>query len=697
MRFELVNRIHARGERVEVWLGRGEPLRAGSAFAMIAPALRRAAGIRDDESLDVQRQKQRARVARHATIGVHRMTLFIGELVGVNFGEEPDAVLRAARADPILMADQLRRAFEHFLAIETVAQPVVLLLEDLHWGDLPSVKLIESALRALPDRPWLVVAVARPDVHDLFPRLWVDRGVHEVRLDELTRKAAEKLVRRVLGDDASPALVGRILDRAGGNPFYLEELIRAVVDGKGDALPETVLAVVQGRLERLEGDARRVLRAASVFGQAFWRGGVIALLGGEAREDTVRVWIDELAQRELVVRAPAPRFPDEDEYLFRSSLVREAAYAMLTDSDRRLGHALAASWLERVGEGDAMVLAEHRERGGDRAAAVGWYLKAAAARAVAAGDFTGAIARADRGSACGTSGEGRGRLRGAGNPGEDPGCLGGASAVPADPDRGAEVVGGVRRRRAPWPRRRWRCCRRAARAGTTPRRRPQRRSGARATRRRARRVIGEAMLAAPEDVRSVTATAHSAFQLFYSGHLELAQALLDRVERVADAVVDPAVLARVYQARSSRASFTGDAGAYLETEQTAAELFERAGDLRNACMQRGHVGYACLEIGAYAEAEHWLRGALAVGEQMGLSSVVATAKHNLGRALWHQARYDEGAIRRARGAATRSRRRATAGSKNAARHLHDVHLRRPAATSPRASRSCASRSPAPTR
>jgi tetratricopeptide (TPR) repeat protein len=619
LRHELMTRIRARGEPVEVWIGRGDPLRAGSPYGIIGPALRRAAGIRDDEPVDVQRHKLRARASRNATVDLRATTAFLGELVGIPF-DDAEPTLRAARADPLLMADRVRKAFEHLLAIETAAQPVVIVLEDLHWGDLPTVKLVDSALRALPDRPWLVLAVARPDVHDLFPRLWADRGVHDVRLDELTRKGAERMVRGVLGQDASPTLVGRILDRAGGNAFYVEELVRAAVDGKGDALPETVLAVVQGRLERMEGDARRVLRAASVFGQAFWRGGVTALLGGEAREDTARSWLDELVARELVIHAPAPRLPDEDEYLFRSSLVREAAYAMLTDADRRLGHALAGAWLERVGEDDAIVLAEHHERGGQPARAIGHYERAAA-RALAAGDFAAAIARADRGVACGADAPAQGALRLV-----QAEALKWSGAFADAATRGQQAMALLPPGSASWFDAAAETAEAIGRSGDTA----------------ALVAIGEAILAAPEDVRSVPATAHSAFQLFYSGHLELAQALLDRVERVAATATDPMILARVYQARSSRASFIGDVGAYLENEQHAAEQFDRAGDLRNACMQRGHVGYACLEIGAYAEAEQWLRGALAAGEQMGLSSVVATAKHNLGRALWHQRRYDEG-------------------------------------------------------
>ena len=626
VRYELLKRIRERGEPVEVWIGRGDPLSAGSPYGLLAPALRRAAGIQDGEPLEVQRQKLRARVMRHASVDVARTTRFLGELVGVSFGDEsfPSAgrgpsdssfgEVRAARQDPLLMAERVRRAFEHFLAIETSAQPLAIVLEDLQWGDLPTVKLVDATLRALPDRPWMVLALARPEIHEMFPRLWAERGAQELRLDELTKKGSEKLVRRVLGDAASDVLVARIVEQAGGNAFYLEELVRAVADGKGDAMPETVLAVVQGRLERLEGDARRVLRAASVFGPQFWRGGVIALLGGASRDTGAREWIDELVQRELIARASVSRFPNEEQCSFRHAMVREAAYGMLTESDRRLGHLLAGEWLELVGETDPIVLAEHFERGGDPARAIGAYQRAAEA-ALAASDFTAARARAERGVVAGAKGEALGMLR----------------LVQAEAHKWSGEFADAARRGLealmflPETSTRWFAA--ASEAAE---------ASGRVSDVAQLAAIGEVLRAAPDGDRAaqsarITATALCAFQLFNHGRYELAQALLERVER-AD-VDDPGILARVYQARSSRAMFAGDAGAYLESERAAAVQFDRAGDLRYACMQRGHVGYACLEIGAYAEAEHWLRIAMDEGARLGLMSVVATARHNLGRAL----------------------------------------------------------------
>ena len=625
VRYELLRRIRQRHEAVEIWIGRGDPLRSGSPFGMIAPALRRAAGILDGEPIEVKRQKLRARVMRNASSEPRRTIAFLGELVGVPFADDDLVELKAARHDAQLMADQVRRAFEHLIAMETSTQPLVIVLEDLHWGDLPTTKLVESALRSVADRPWLVVALARPDVQELFPRLWAERSVQELRLEELTKRGSEKLVRQVLGDRAHDTLVARLVDQAGGNAFYLEELIRAVAEGKGEAMPETVLAVVQGRLERLEVDARRVLRAAAVFGERFWRGGVIALLGGETRDETVRSWLAELVERELVTAATTSRFEHEQEYTFRHAIVREAAYAMLTESDRRLGHRLAGEWLQFAGETEAIVLAEHFERGGEPTRAAAWF-RPAVEQALAAGDFRGAAERAERGVACGAANETLGMLRRA--QAEAHKWLGEF----IDAERCAlESMSLLMRGSSYWFAAAGEAAEASGKLGDLER--------LAAT---ADEVFGAPDLEGELAAR-VTACATCAFQLFNHGKYQHAVKLFDHVDGLAAEVHDPRILARIHQCRSSRAMLAGDAGAYVVSEEAAAAAFEAAGDLRYACMQHGHVGYAYLEIGAYAAAERWLRRALDGGQRMGLQNVVATAKHNLGRALAHQQRLDEAA------------------------------------------------------
>ena len=396
---EVLRAVHRRHAGVEVWTGRGDSLRVGSAFSALGQALRVACGVAGGEHIAVRQHKIRARTGRHLPPGEQlRVAAFIGEIVGTLFPDEDSVPLRAARQDALLMSEQMRRAFEDFLRAETAAQPVLIVLEDLHWGDLPSVRFLDHALRALRDCPLMVIALARPEVHELFPKLWEERGVQEMRLRELTPKACQRLVRQVLGDRVDAATMTRLVVQADGHPFFLEELIRAVAEGRGDTLPGTVLATVEGRLEGLEVEARRVLRAASIFGGAFWLDGVAALLGGDKSPQT-RQWLSALVERELLVRRPESRFPGEHEYAFRHSLLREGAYAMLTDDDRIIGHRLAAAWLERRGESDAMTLAGHLERAGQPERAGVFYLRAAE-RAQRGNDTEATMRRAQRGLEC---------------------------------------------------------------------------------------------------------------------------------------------------------------------------------------------------------------------------------------------------------------------------------------------------------
>src|SRR6185369_16154396 len=103
-------------------------------------------------------------------------------------------------------------------------------------------------------------------------------------------------VRQVLGDTVGNDTVERLIKQADGNAFYLEELIRSVAEGKHAALPETVLAMVEARLARLPFEARRVLRAASVFGEVCWERGVVALLAETMAPAVVGEWLAMLIE-----------------------------------------------------------------------------------------------------------------------------------------------------------------------------------------------------------------------------------------------------------------------------------------------------------------------------------------------------------------------------------------------------------------
>jgi eukaryotic-like serine/threonine-protein kinase len=357
---EFLRRLRARGHALEIWFGEADPLDASAGFGLLAQVLRGALGVREDEPIDVRRERIRACVARALNGKSTRIAELLGEVVGTPFDREDRGAFDATHLDPRLLSEPLGEAVLSLLRAACAERPVVLVLEDLQWGDLPTINLIDAALGALSDQPLMVLGLARTEVHEIFPRLWADRRVQEIRLRKLSRRASEQLVRQVLGDAVAEETVKALVERSEGHASYLEEMIRVVAEGKGMATPPTVLAMVQARIEKLDPSARRVLRAASIFGEIFWRGGVEALLGGR---DTA-AWLAELVEQDVIAVKDDRRFPAEVEFRFRQPLVREAAYGMLTEGDMVAGHWLAGQWLEQAGETDTQILEEHFERCG---------------------------------------------------------------------------------------------------------------------------------------------------------------------------------------------------------------------------------------------------------------------------------------------------------------------------------------------
>ncbi|HWN69905.1 MAG TPA: AAA family ATPase [Haliangium sp.] len=399
---EFVRMVRSRHRDLVIAMARGDSIGAGSAFAMLAAVLRSALGIPAGEPVDVQRDALARAVGQYVGHdGRQRVTEFLGELLGAEFPEEESPQLRAARRHAHGMVAQIQAACIELLRGLTAVHPVLLVFEDLHWGDAPSVKFLDTALRELEESPLAILALARPEVRERFPGLWAERHFQEMRLNALPRHAATRLVQNALGDAIDAGRVAVLVQRAGGNAFYLEELVRAAAVGRadGDTLPETVLGMVESRLASLGSDARRLLRAGSVFGHRFCTSGALALLGDD--EEPHAVWRDMLAdliEREVLMQVPhaEQRFAGEDEHAFRHALIREAAYAMLTERDRVTGHRRAGEWMLGAGEQDPLVLAEHFEHGGERARAATFYQRAAD-QAFLAHDLTSARMHADRG------------------------------------------------------------------------------------------------------------------------------------------------------------------------------------------------------------------------------------------------------------------------------------------------------------
>ena len=408
LRFELVERLSQEMPKPSVVIGRGDPLRTGSAFSIVGSALRSAAGISAGEPVDVSQEKLRRLVGTYVSSPHKRRVMeFLGEVVGLHFPDEGRTELGAARKDAALMAEHIKDAFFDFVRALTDATPFLLVLEELEWSDAASLKLVDAALDVLRDRKFAVLALARHDVRERLPGLWQGRAVQDVRLHPLEKDDAELLVRSVLGEETSRAVVDRIVERGDGNAFYLEELIRAEKEGRGDALPPAVGGMEDARIDSklLDEESRTVLRAASIYGEAAWEGALCRQVYGHDEPTTsLSRTLELLCDRELLQRRRHSRFAGETEYTFRHPLLREAAYARLTDEDRTFGHQRAAEWLLSKGEQDPSVLALHFQRGGDAQRAVTFYVRAAE-QALSGGTLDAALELSQRGRELGAKGE----------------------------------------------------------------------------------------------------------------------------------------------------------------------------------------------------------------------------------------------------------------------------------------------------
>ncbi|MFO0576869.1 MAG: protein kinase [Polyangia bacterium] len=402
---EFLRRVRLRPESVTVLLGRGDMMTVGSPYAILRDLFRRLCRLRETEQSEhadaaARAQRLHARICQSVppTAQQHAVA-FLSELCGLPLPDGTMPLLRAARSDPKIMSDQITEAFLTFLRAECASAPVLLVLDDLHWADALTVRLIGAVLRELSDQPLLVLALARPGVTETFPKLWSGLRVRNIELGGLSRKASERLIQQALGKDVQSEVVARLVEQAAGSPLFLEELVRAVAQGSADELPQTVLAMVKVRIQQVELGARRVLRAASVFGQSFWLGGLRALLRPERTTSDLDGALRRLVEAELITQRSDSRLPGETEYSFRHALLREAAYSLLTDPDRVLGHRLAADYLEQAGETDALVLAEHCARGGEPGRAAAHYLQAGW-QSLERSDLEGALTRGRHGLGC---------------------------------------------------------------------------------------------------------------------------------------------------------------------------------------------------------------------------------------------------------------------------------------------------------
>ncbi|HHH11367.1 MAG TPA: serine/threonine-protein kinase PknK, partial [Sorangium sp.] len=401
VRSELIQRLELAPVPPETIICRGDSMAGGSVSAL-GKALRATMGVQDGANHHDQVQLVKRFVRARLPRSLHFLGAFMGELIGVPFPDQNDEPLAAARANDQLMQSRVRMALEAYLRTQAGRIPQIIIIEDAHAADDTTMELMDWVL-GCPEIRICVFAFAQPEITLRRPNLWAKARKATIALGPLPDDMAERLVAGVL-PNCGAAVTTRLVRRAAGNPFVLEELIRATSEGSHE-LPLSVLAMVQRRLDRLDPSVREVVRAASVFGRTFWSGGLCALLDRAVDDDLVSA-----EKEELIYRQTSSNVAGQTEYAFRQALVREAAHASLLAEDRTGLHLATGDWLESVGCVDLGLIAHHFELGGDRGRAASLYARATQQVLANFGHMDSALDLAQRGLRCGAEGSERGQL-----------------------------------------------------------------------------------------------------------------------------------------------------------------------------------------------------------------------------------------------------------------------------------------------
>jgi class 3 adenylate cyclase len=341
-------------------------------FGVVARLLRAGSGV-----ADLDGEAARAGVRAYVPDADPQDLLLLDDLLGM---ADPEVAL------PQIDPDARRRRVTALVNATTLAriEPALFIIEDVHWIDAVSESMLADFLTVIPRTPTMVLITARPEYEGVLTRA---HGAQTIALAALDDSDTAALLGELVGSDPSVGeLAAVIAERAAGNPFFAEEMVRELVqrgvlagerggylcraDVAEVSVPATVQAAIEARIDRLAAPAKRTINAASVIGSRFG----IDLLTVLGIEPT----LDELVKAELIDQV---RFTPSAEYAFRHPLIRTVAYESQLKSDRAEVHRRLAAAIQEGEPGsveeNAALIAEHLEAAGDLQAAYGWHMRAA--------------------------------------------------------------------------------------------------------------------------------------------------------------------------------------------------------------------------------------------------------------------------------------------------------------------------------
>ena len=351
----------ATAESVRWVVGRAVPHAQGTSYALAGSLLDGLVGVAGESSRAVLSARLREFVLQHAPAKVDDVYPYLARMRDLPMDAEHEA--RTRELLPEALQGRIRAAFGELVRSCCQRSPLVLVGEDLHWCDPSSLDLLDSLVPLTAEVPLLVLPVFRPDEGAALG--WHRRLEHtlgsayrSLTLVPLDPAEGGKLIGNLLGTDALPVATRElILAKSEGNPFFVEELLRSLIDaglvsptGEGVAVdavadlqvPDTVQSIVAARIDRLPSDAKRILQTASVIGRLFPKAILELVLRSEDAADALEAPLRELVARELV------RAHGLAEYVFKHAITRDVAYESLLIARRRELHRRIAETMESV-------------------------------------------------------------------------------------------------------------------------------------------------------------------------------------------------------------------------------------------------------------------------------------------------------------------------------------------------------------
>jgi len=339
---------HVEGLPEVVYWRRGRCLAYGNtSYSAFADAIKAQCEILEDDPVEIAGKKADAAVRE--LFGDERVAPQIRALVGA--GE--------ARG---MSREDLFEAWRRFLERLAARYPLVVVLDDLHWADEGLLDFVEH-VADWAQGPIMLLATARAELLETRPT-WGGgkRNAASIYLEPLTEEEGEAMLEDLLPGRIPPDLTRTIVERSEGNPLYVEEIVRKLIDDgvlrateasrwevarpvEDVELPRSVQGLIAARLDGLPEDEKAVLQDAAVVGRVFWVGAVAELAGRSVGE--VRDALGRLRVKELVLPHEPSSFSDEHEFSFRHNLIRDGAYDTLPKALRADKHAGVARWAER--------------------------------------------------------------------------------------------------------------------------------------------------------------------------------------------------------------------------------------------------------------------------------------------------------------------------------------------------------------